>query len=96
MVKTTVVNIRKEKCDVYIGRPNKWGNPFNEKEHGSRTEVIKKYKEWLINSPDAEEVRNSLYELEGKTLGCWCKPKACHGDVLAEIIDNGLLEYMND
>jgi hypothetical protein len=26
-------------------------------------------------------------ELKGKVLGCWCKPDACHGDVLAELAD---------
>ena len=20
-----------------------------------------------------------------KTLGCWCKPKSCHGDILLEL-----------
>ena len=28
-----------------------------------------------------------LPELEGKTLFCWCKPDACHGDVLGELAD---------
>lgn len=27
----------------------------------------------------------SLHELDGKTLACWCKPHACHGDVLAKV-----------
>ena len=28
-----------------------------------------------------------LGELEGKTLGCWCKPdQACHGDILIELL----------
>jgi hypothetical protein len=27
-------------------------------------------------------------ELKGKKLGCWCKPNACHGDVLAELADD--------
>jgi hypothetical protein len=26
-------------------------------------------------------------ELAGKRIGCWCKPAACHGDVLAELAD---------
>lgn len=26
-------------------------------------------------------------ELEGKNLGCWCKPEACHGDILVELIE---------
>ena len=25
---------------------------------------------------------DSLLELKGKTLGCWCKPEDCHGDIL--------------
>lgn len=28
-----------------------------------------------------------LHELKGKTLACFCKPKDCHGDVLAEMAD---------
>jgi hypothetical protein len=28
-----------------------------------------------------------LKELEGKALGCWCKPKSCHGDVLIKLIE---------
>ena len=27
-------------------------------------------------------------ELKDKVLGCWCKPLACHGDVLADIADS--------
>ncbi len=33
------------------------------------------------------ELLESLHELKGKTLCCFCKPKACHGDVLAELAD---------
>lgn len=25
---TTVVHCKRSRCDVYIGRPSKWGNPF--------------------------------------------------------------------
>ena len=24
-------------------------------------------------------------ELEGKELGCWCKPSPCHGDILIKL-----------
>lgn len=27
-----------------------------------------------------------LETLRGKTLGCWCKPSKCHGDVLVELL----------
>lgn len=28
----------------------------------------------------------TLDELKGKTLGCWCKPECCHGDVLINLL----------
>jgi hypothetical protein len=33
------------------------------------------------------ELMSSLEELRSKRLGCWCAPKACHGDVLIELLD---------
>lgn len=89
---TRVVHCKKEKYDVNIGRPSKWGNPFTHitNKHtmaqtivGSRQEAIEKYREWILQQP---ELINSLHELKGKTLGCWCKPAACHGDILIELI----------
>lgn len=85
-----VVHCKKEKCDIYIGRPNKWGNPFSIGKDGTREEVIIKYEEWIRNNP---ELLKDLHELKGKTLGCWCSPKACHGDVLINLIkesENGI------
>jgi hypothetical protein len=29
--------------------------------------------------------RMQVRSLAGKVLGCWCRPEACHGDVLAEL-----------
>ena len=46
--KTRVVHCEKDQYDVYIGRPSKWGNPFTESNGDTRTEVIRKYKEWLL------------------------------------------------
>ena len=81
--KTIVVHCKKEPFDVYIGRGSKWGNPFVIGKDGTRTEVIEKYKEYLFNN---RELYSCIFtELQGKILGCWCSPKACHGDVLAEI-----------
>lgn len=84
MKKTRVVHCNKEPYDIYIGRPSKWGNPFKEGKDGSRKEVIEKYKKYVLSNQD---LMNSLDELEGKVLGCWCKPKACHGDVLVELVE---------
>jgi hypothetical protein len=83
MNKTRVVNIRREPYDVFIGRPSKWGNPFVIGRDGTREEVIKKYADWFMQSALVLD----LGELKGKVLGCYCKPKACHGDFLVQLIE---------
>ena len=94
--KTKTVHCRR-KYDVYIGRPSKWGNPFFIGEDGSRKDVIDKYEKDILSRLD---LLADLHELRGKTLGCWCKPKLCHGDVLAKLANslevdnlNGLTEW---
>lgn len=79
-----VVHCKKDNYDVYIGRPSKWGNPFEIGRDGTRLEVLQKYRKWIV---EQEELMNSLWELEGKTLGCFCYPQACHGDILIELIN---------
>lgn len=69
--------------DVYIGRPGKWGNPYKIGVDGSRAQVIEKYRAYLRTHP--ELVAAARAELVGKILGCYCKPQACHGDVLAAV-----------
>ncbi len=83
MKKTTVVNIRKEGYDVYIGRGSKWGNPYRIGIDGTREEVIARYRYYLNNNKSLLE---DLNEVEGKILGCFCKPLPCHGDVLIDLI----------
>ena len=81
---TRVVHCKRDKHDVYIGRPSKWGNPFSIGKDGNRSDVIRKYTAWIKDQP---ELLNSLNELKGKTIACWCSPLACHGDVLARLAD---------
>jgi hypothetical protein len=81
---TKVVNLRKEKYDVYIGRGSKWGNPFKIGIHGTREEVIEKYRNLVLTQP---LMQADLHELKDKRLGCYCKPLACHGDVLVELLN---------
>ncbi len=76
-----VVNRYKSKFDVYIGRGSKWGNPFILGKDGDRDEVCDKYEEWFWK----QDICNDISELKGKILGCFCKPKRCHGDFLARI-----------
>lgn len=77
-----IVHINKSPYDIYIGRGDKWGNPFKIGVDGNRTEVINKYRSWLLTQP---ELMACIGELKNKTLGCHCKPKACHGDILVEL-----------
>lgn len=83
-MKTKVVHI-KDNYDVYIGRPSKYGNPFTIGEDGDRDTCIQKYEIWLNSQPDL--IKDMQTNLKGKTLGCWCKPKRCHGDIIIEICD---------
>lgn len=79
-----VVNINEKDYDIYIGRSSKWGNPFKIGIDGNRLEVIEKYEKYIRNN---KKLLEDLSELEGKTLGCYCKPKLCHGDVLIKLIE---------
>ena len=84
-----VVHCKREAFDVYIGRPGPWGNPFVLNRDGTRGEVIAKYRRYLwqrIRREGAPFI-TQLASLQGKTLGCFCAPKACHGEVLVKAAD---------
>src|SRR5258708_37705919 len=87
-----IVHCKKHSYDVYIGRPSKWGNPFSHRQGtlarykvGSREQAIEAFRNW-ITVGEGRYLLPQLHELAGKTLGCWCKPDACHGDILAELV----------
>lgn len=73
---------------VYIGRGSKWGNPFIIGEHGTRSEVIEMYREYLYSRGLLHSVKE---ELRGKDLVCYCSPNKCHGDILLDIANNDTL-----
>lgn len=87
---TTVVNIYKEPYDVYIGRAGKgqdgyWGNPF---QGPDRVENIDSFRKYFYDRIRTDPMfARKLRTLKGKRLGCFCKPKSCHGDVIAEYLD---------
>jgi len=76
------VHCKRERHHVYIGRPSKWGNPFVVGKHGARGECIALYENWLRQNAT---LFAALDELRGLVLGCWCAPRACHGDVLVRL-----------
>lgn len=83
---TKLVNIRDgAPYDVYIGRAGHgldgyFGNPFD---HASRGANISAFKSWFLKKVDSDpEYRRRVLALKGKTLGCFCRPLLCHGDVI--------------
>lgn len=92
--KTTAVHNQRDDYDVYIGRAvpeagleaSKWGNPFvlEDDSDAERARVLALYRAWIVEQP---ELMASLGELRGLRLGCWCAPKPCHGDVLAQLVE---------
>lgn len=79
--------------DIYIGRGSLLGNPFPI-EHGSdkdRSHVIEKYKEhFYTNIVTNPEMQRYLEGIRGLRLGCHCKPLPCHGDIIADYLNNSL------
>jgi len=82
---------------VYVGRPSKWGNPFQIGRDGTREEVIEKFRVYVEGRLAAKwnqdghpslrgiNTKEDLGELRGKDLVCWCAPLPCHADVLLEM-----------
>lgn len=63
-----------------------WANPFKITGNESRQDVIDKYEKHIVAKLN-HDGWEKLEELRGKTLGCWCKPEACHGDVLVKLLE---------
>jgi hypothetical protein len=84
-----VVNKHYQDYDVYIGRGSKLGNPMpiNESIGHTRSVVIGWYRrklwKWI---QDGTVSLDYLRSLDGKRLGCFCSPKACHGDVIVDAV----------
>uniref|UniRef100_A0A1X7T7B2 DUF4326 domain-containing protein n=1 Tax=Amphimedon queenslandica TaxID=400682 RepID=A0A1X7T7B2_AMPQE len=79
-------------CDIYIGRAvhrggwnleaSKWANPFKIKPGLPVGSVLSAYEQHVRSNPT---LMRGIPSLAGKTLGCWCKPNPCHGDVLVKL-----------
>lgn len=98
-----VVHCKRESYDVYIGRPSLWGNIYSHKTDSSakyhcltREIAIERYERDLRDALTADRefvIEKYLRPIAGKVLGCWCAPKACHGEVLIKICrEVGLIE----
>ena len=93
-------NIFKDE-NVYIGRKGVvfidgvrfplydsiWANPYKITETQSREQVLKLYLKYIEKKLESDSnLVGELLKLDGKKLGCWCKPECCHGDILLELM----------
>lgn len=89
-----IVNIKGQRdhpnFTLYIGRSmymggwklpaSKWHNPYSLKQY-TIDESLALYEQHIRNSG----LHKDLHQLLGETMGCWCKPGKCHGDVLIKL-----------
>lgn len=94
---TTVVNInRVGEYDVYCGRAGHgqdgyFGNPFRLMAGEPRGSTITRYRRYFYDRLSTDpEFKRRILELKDKRLGCFCKPNACHVDVIIEYLDTTL------
>lgn len=95
-----VVNIRKASYTVYIGRAGHgqdgfFGNPIRlnatcpvcERRHETRGSTLGCYEQYLRTklASSASFARRFASLSDDDVLGCFCKPDACHGDVMVKV-----------
>lgn len=86
-----VVHCKRDRYDVYVGRPSDFGNEFPVEKYG-RDEAVRLHAEKVRSQPKL--IAKIKRELRGKVLACWCAPKGgvdmndaliCHAQTLAQI-----------
>ena len=91
-----VVNLRKDKYDVYIGLGSSFGNPCQISRRHNREQALEWYRQWFYNQLKDHFFYREVEKLRGKILGCYCKPLACHGDIIVEFLENTRDEAESD
>ena len=97
-----IVNKHHGKTGEYIGRGSPLGNPFVIGKHGTREQVIAKYRVWLQEQIDKgntvvldelNRLGNKAIDEKGLVLQCFCYPKPCHGEVIKEKLVQAMYNY---
>ena len=81
---------------ISVCRPGKFGNPFKVTEGRTAADTVLAFRSWLTAdhchanmAEEKETILNSLHELTGKDLACWCSlSQPCHADVLLDLANN--------
>ncbi len=93
-----VTNRHKGGKGMYIGRGTALGNPFQD---GTRADKIRRFRRHaigLLKSGQPSDFLKAMQELKARydagedvEITCSCAPKACHGDIIVELIEEGLV-----
>lgn len=89
-----VVNVRWDRCTHYIGQQNSYDpsehgkftnleNPFKLYGGVTRHSIVDAYERWARSQPLVLEKIKALPR--DAVIGCWCKPLACHGDIILKL-----------
>jgi hypothetical protein len=98
-LQTKLINYRTYNFDktnvIPIDRRSGLGNPFEINKNSTREDVIEKYRKYFYTKLEHNlGFKNSIKELKGKTLGCWCRPEEgfkgrllCHGQIIIAYLE---------
>lgn len=93
------MNLREEPYDVYIGRSGKdgtFGNPIRpgrrcfqcDEVHDKPGDTLLCFEAYFRERLENDhEFAERVESLRGKALGCFCKPRPCHGDVIVSYLE---------
>lgn len=85
-----------------VDRRTPLGNPFMMSSEHTRADVIEKYRRYFLGkiATGADTAfLNELQRIEAAArkadiaLECWCAPKPCHAEIIAEYITRRITEY---
>jgi len=63
-----------------------FANPYKVGKKHTLNESLELYEKYIRDRLEKEpDLTHELLRLNGKRLGCWCKPSRCHGDILLKL-----------
>ncbi len=81
---------------IKVDRSTPWGNPFVGAYYPTAEAVVARFKASLTMTPRPAkdsymgQILDSIHELRGKNLACWCSLDApCHADILLQLANAG-------
>lgn len=96
-IEITIGNRKSGDQGTYVGRPTALGNPYSTFQ--GRMSAIQQYRKWLQEKLKAEDrtvctamerLRQEALRERSLKLVCWCAPKPCHAEVIAEELAKAL------